>query len=212
MPKSTQLPSPDQIREEDKKKEQQLEINGNAEVSRLTDRKRRLAQELLLNPTQPFTEAAKKAGYKLGPTSKASVIKREIAGKLKASLREMGIFESDLAKVVVEALNANNYKLVKVPVYHENGELKTYRYDVIETPDHPTRLAAFTKIALLGDYFPAQKLQIDERSVREHRIFSQVDVGILEDRAKQLRSKTKQLPSAYSVVEEENAAFAATTN
>lgn len=202
MPKAKPIPLPEEILEEEKKEKQLIEIGGNAHMARLTERKRKLAQELLLNPTQPFAEAARKAGYKLGKNSKASVIKREIAGKLSATFREMGLFESDLAKVIVEGMTANKYHLVKVPIFHDNGQLKTFRHDVIETPDHLARIAAAKQLALLGDYNPAQKFSIDSKHTNENRLFAQVDVRVLEGRAKELRSKAKPVTTDFIVLEE----------
>lgn len=199
MPKSQSVTSPEEIRVERKQKEQKLELTGRAEMSKLSEKRRRLAEQLLLNPTQSFTDAYKKAGYKLGPNSKASVIKREISGKLSATLREAGIFESDLAKVLIESLNAMAYKMIKVPVYHDNGKLKTFRHDVVEVPDMTTRLAAFKQACMLGDYFPATKLDINQRTETSTRIFGQVDINILEDRAKQLRDQKVEVPATYEV-------------
>jgi hypothetical protein len=192
-------PKPEDIAAAEKKRESSRRISANAEFSKLTTKRRALVKIILENPTMSFTEAARRAGYKVGPNSKLSVVKREIAGKLSLTLREFGIYEGDLAKVAVDALKAVKCTIVKRRTYDQRGRLKDEFYDVIETPDHSTRLAAFKQLSLLGDYFPAKKVKVSGEI--NHRPFSDVRPEILEQRAKELKERSDNAVEADYTIE-----------
>ncbi len=192
------VPTPKELADKKRTRAATVALSSKIEQAGLTERRSKLAQILLTDPTIPFREAYKKAGYSLTPKSRPSVIKREIAGALSATLREMGIFESDLAKVLMECLTATKATLVKVPVYFENGILKTNRYESIEVPDYPVRLAAFKQACLLGDYFPAKKINL--KTEHTERLFANIELRTLEGRAKELREKQTLIEVEHEVV------------
>ena len=136
-------------------------------------------------------------GYKIGKHSKAATIRKEIGGKLALTLRDCGVYESDLGRVIREGLSATRILIIKEQEVVDGRVVTKNR--ILEVPDHPTRVATMVKTAHLGDYFPAKKLDISDN--RKERPFSGISQEVLEKRARELRKKN-EVDAEYEVVTE----------
>ena len=188
MPKDVILP--EDLDKVDKEAKQDALLRTREELKQLTPKRRRLIEILAKNPSMTFIQAAKDAGYQIGKNARAATIKREIAGKLSITLREMGIFESDLARVATEALNATKVQILRIPKRGDDGKVIDERLEVIESPDHTNRLAAFKLLCHLGDYFPAKKIDISKTG--GDRPFKDVSLDLLKKRADELSKVTEE--------------------
>lgn len=199
MGKHLRVLTPTEIKERSREEAARSIVDVAAELEKLTPKQKRLAIEVLTNPGAGAVEQAKNAGYKVAPGSKPNHLKKAIEGKLSATLREFGISEDDLAKVVTDGLQATTVKIIKKKIY-DDGECKGEEVEYHEVPDHPTRLATFKVVAALGNYFPAKRVQVEGEI--GHNVFSKIDPRVLEERVRELQKKELAVDADYEVEDE----------
>lgn len=152
------------------------------EISRLNGRRRRLVEIMFKNPGMDFIQAARLAGYSISDKARASVIKRDIAGKLSATLRELGLFETDLAAAIRDGLKATKVTFLRKQEVVD-GKIVN-KIEAVETPDHATRLQAAKMLAFLGNYFPPKQINVEHTEANPYKGMPR---EILLARAEELR-------------------------
>jgi hypothetical protein len=190
--------TPEEIREARKAGVTESVIDAAVELASLTPKQKALAKEMLTNPGATALEQVKRAGYAVTEKAKPQQLKKELAGRLAATLREFGIFEDDLAKVASDGLHATHVRILQIPVRNSEGDIIGQRIEYHEIPDYPTRLATFKILCQLGDYFPAKKIKVDGHL--DVTSFADVDPKILEERKAELLRR-KEIEAEYSVEE-----------
>jgi len=178
----------DDIRKKDRRDNAELYLKDNEETRKLSPKQRAFAMSVMENPELPDTAHKKIAGYSENTT--ITEVKRSIQGKLKHTLEEAGIFESDLGRCLAEGLNANRIRYVKVPIV-EDGKVVRYEVKREEEPDFAIRHKYFNSALKLGQYFPAVKVEHSGTQTVEHKvlhILQNVPTHILEQNIKQMES------------------------
>jgi hypothetical protein len=189
--------SPQEIKEARKAGIHDSVIDAAVELANLTPKQKALAKEVLTNPGATALEQVKNAGYSVTEKSKPQHLKKQLEGRLSATLREFGIFEDDLAKVVADGLQAVHVKILRIPVRGDKGFITGERIEYHETPDYPTRLATFKILCSLGDYFPAKKIKVDGKM--NVTAFHGIDPALLEMRRNELMKKKREVDAEFTV-------------
>lgn len=192
MGKIKRILTPQEIKERKKAAEQQVAVARAKETANLTPLQKRLVAEMIKNPGLPAVQQIKNAGYKVTEKSKPHHVKKMLDGKLALTMRDFGIFEDDLAKIMADGLQATNIKIVKIRKPDGKEELK-----YIEVPDYKTRLSYATVALKLGDYFPAKKVK-HEGDINVHA-FADIDPAVLAQRKEELLAKQNEVKSDYTV-------------
>lgn len=179
---------PTEIEQELEERRIEKKAATNPELAAMPERRRRLVLILLRDPGIPFRDAMRQAGYSVKSHSNQKTIKRAIQGALSETLREAGIYELDIARVILRALDATKYHKVPRETYDLSGKLKERKTDMIPFPDYKTQLAAAKLLAQLGGYFAASKLEVSGKITHE-RMFRNIDPAVLEQRVRELEEK-----------------------
>lgn len=129
-------------------------------LASLTEKQRSLVVSLLMDPSQPFEQAGRNAGYKCGKNSRLSEIKRNIDGKLGPLFFELGVTAVDIVRVIHNCLNAENHT-PKIKKYYEKGKVVREELEIVSTPDLRLQLQAAKLMCTLGNFFPAQKHKVE---------------------------------------------------
>lgn len=195
----TVLPSQIERGLEDKRVDQQASMNP--ELAAMPERRRRLVMILLRDPTMPFRDAAEQVGYSIKSKSAVATIKRSIQGALSETFRQAGLYELDIARVIIRALDACHHKAVSRETYDGSGKLKEKKTEMVLTPDYKTQLAAVSLLAKLGGYLAPKKLEVSGKIIHE-RTKGDIDPGVLEDRIRQLEKQG--VKAEFEVLEEDD--------
>jgi|GEM_PF-4263912 len=174
-------------------------VEINPELAGLPVRQRRVIEILLKDPNLSFDKICQLAGYKPGNENN---VKRAIGGKLAKSMRENGLFESDLIQCLLRQLNAT--KIVFATERERDSEGKIIRENIraLEIPDNSAQLTALKIAAHLGDYFPAKKIEGSLKTEHTGRVFLGVPVEDLEARRKQLEANG--VKAEFEVVDDDD--------
>lgn len=144
------LPTPDDLLAEERRKELEANPSFQQHLSKLPYRRQVLITTWLANPLLSLNEVAKKAGYKVGPNSKVQHIFKQVQGQLGSALMELGVTQADILKTVMEGLKATDV----IAVRNASGA-----QSLVEVPNHAVRLKTAEMLLKLGDYFPAKKFK-----------------------------------------------------
>ena len=183
----TVLPTEIEKALEDKRVETKAAMNP--ELAAMPERRRKLVMVLLRDPSISFRDAMRQAGYIVKSNSNQKTIKRAIQGALSETLREAGIYELDIARVIFRALDATKNQNVSHETFDpKTGKLIKKETRKIPVPDYKIQLSAAKLLAQLGGYFAASKLEVSGKVTHE-RIFRNVDPEVLESRVRELEKQ-----------------------
>ncbi len=181
---------------EDERVEQKAGMNP--ELAALPEKRRKLVMVLLRSPTMSWNDALRQAGYIVKPGANHTHTKRSIQGVLAKTFEAAGVYELDIARIILRALDATKNEKVPRETYYSDGRLKEKKTDLVPVPDYKTQLSAAKLLAQLGGYF-FNKVQVTG-NVTHEAIFRDIDPAVLEARARQLEKNGVQ--ADFEVVDE----------
>lgn len=182
------VPTPEELRMEEKKQEIAKSSGLGAVVDRMTEKRRRLLIAMVTFPDKSDRELLQLAGVR---GIKKEDVFREVGGKLAHVLKRFGITQADIARNIHQCLNATKTVKTRRAVKDEDGNT-TFVNEVEHVPDFQVRLKVIEMLNRLGDYYPASKLKGEV--AHTHGLASQTH-ALLENRERE------QLESTYEEVE-----------
>lgn len=188
---------PEELKEAAREDAARNVVEINPEMAALPPRQRRVIEILFKDPKLSFEEICRLANYSPGSSG---MVKRAIGGKLAKTLRENGIWESDIVQCLLRNLEATKVVFIQEKERNYDGKVIGEHTRTLEVPDNSTQLTALKMILMLGDYFPAKKFT-GEVTHNVGRTFYGVPIEELESRRKQLEDQGVQ--AQFEVVEEE---------
>lgn len=198
------IPKPEDFHQEERKAKLLENDELQSVLEKMPQKRANLVIATLLNPTDSKFEIAKKAGYKVAEGSKPNHLFKAIEGKLGKSLLQLGITEADILKTLCECRSA--YKVIpikttKKTIDKDGNTTIITTTELVEIPDSPVRLKTVEMLMKLGDYFPAQKLNINQKSTHEHKFAE--NMSLKDMRAKELEhAQNDEIPPDYEVTDE----------
>lgn len=204
------VPTPAQIKAGNRKKQAEVVLKNNADISKLSPKQQKLVTAIVADPEKPFVQHCREVGYKVGPNSRASLIKNRISGALGATLAEVGIFEIDIGHAIAQGMNADKLLPAKRPIRNKDGKVIGEEIKMICVPDHKVRFL-FTKLAIdLGGYRAAIQHEIKGKVDHVHspgrRIMDVLEQLSPEDLDRNIREREKRIDADFEVEDEECAA------
>lgn len=205
------IPSPDDIRAGTREKQAKIVIKDNTNISKLSEKKQALVLSMVADPEKPFVQHCREVGYKVGPNTCVSKLKKQIAGALGPSLRDAGIFEIDIAHAIARGMNADKLQPVKVNIRDKKThEITGEEIKMVCAPDYRTR-AVYTKIAIqLGGYYAAIQHEIKGKVDHVHspgkKVMEILDGLSPDDLDRNIRERAERVEAEFEIEDEKECA------
>lgn len=182
----TDFPTPEEIAGQERAKEILAEKDTPFldRFERLTEKEKHMVLLVLTRPDLPDREKAIMAGYS-EKTSACSILK-QIEGPLGQILMELSLTEADIARGLMDGLNAMSYN-----IHHTTGKDGKVTTKITETPNWSIRHRYLQTLMKHGSYFPAEKFD------HTHKHQLEEGAAIAKLRQRNERVEAGEIPPDY---------------